>query len=215
MSAGEPVPGKRAATVIQQLEQQARAALPVPWVPGARGQARASVPPDFDVLVVCRMHRHGHAVYDHHCNGRQMDRATLARLLCPMLDCPQSAAVRQRWQAMTGQTLPAERSASNGRHRTLATGHLIDEVTLRAGEHSCVARPALFSTLTACPMAAHPPELLRRSGWDLFEDGVWLAGGVTRQPGGTQAPRFATLDDARRWLADCHREALALVRKLG
>jgi hypothetical protein len=77
----------------------------------------------------------------------------------------------------------------------------MEEVPVDAAGHRCVARPASFECRTPCPAGAHAPEVLRKPGWDLFEDGVRIAGGLcTDAATGASRPRFCTPTEARQWL---------------
>lgn len=202
--------------IIDQLEAQAAAGLPEPALKGARSVASAQLPPGLAVEVICRINRNGQRVFDHRCNGKQMSRRTLLLLLCPVRACPQSSAVLQRWQDFHGGTpLPAARGGRAPRAGAPAAARLIDEVVIDAAGHHCVARPARFACLTACPMGAHPPQVLDLPGWDLFEDGAWLAGGSVTDPAtGQVRPRLPTLADARQCLAQHHAAAARLLRRL-
>jgi hypothetical protein len=196
--------------IVERLEAQVRDALPRVALAGARTAATARCGPH-EVEIVHRVDRNGRRVFDYVCDGARMERRTLLQLLCDEAACPQAQATRQRWRAFRGEAepvpaLPAPRPAAR-------SGHLIDEIPVVAAGHRCAARPASFECLTPCPLRAHPPQVLRKPGWDLFEDGVWVAGGVDRS-GGVARPRFTTVADAERWLASQRDVALGVLERL-
>lgn len=79
---------------------------------------------------------------------------------------------------------------------------LIEEVEIRANGRCCQARPALFRCLTPCPNAAHAAIPMQKTGWDLFEVGRCIAGGVLKNPEtGLSVPLLPTLEAAQTWLA--------------
>ena len=93
---------------------------------------------------------------------------------------------------------------------------LITEVPVDAAGHHCVARPASFECRTPCPELAHEPRVLRKEGWDLFEDGVWVSGGLqVDATTGTMRPRFATPQAARDWLIEQQQQAHGVLRACG
>ncbi len=182
--------------VIEQLEAQLRVELPDNARAGARVRV-AAVHEGQEIEVVYRVDRNGKRVFNYYCAGVRMERRTLLMLLCSEGACPKAQEVQQRWRTVNGH---ADRPARS-RVTPLRVLPLMEEVPVEAAGHRCVARPASFECLTPCPVGAHAPELLRKPGWDLFEDGVWIAGGLcTDAATGASWPRFRTPDDARRWL---------------
>jgi len=181
--------------IIEQLEAQARQELPADALVGAR--ARVAVVRDGqEIEVVYRVDRNGKRVFNYSYAGARMERQVLLMLLCTEGACPKANAVQQRWRAFNGHV---DRPASS-RVAPLRFTPLMEEVTLDA-DGRCVARPASFECLTPCPVGAHAPQRLRKSGWDLFEDGVWVAGGLCIDADtGASWPRFSTTADAQKWL---------------
>jgi len=182
--------------VIEQLEAQVRAELPANALAGAR--ARAAVVRDGqEIEVVYRVDRNGKRVLNYSYAGARMERQVLLMLLCTEGACPKAQEVRQRWRAFNGH---ADRPAPS-RVTPLRVLPLMEEVPVEAAGHRCVARPASFECRTPCPVGAHAPEVLRKPGWDLFEDGIWVAGGLCTDAAiGASWPRFGTPADARQWL---------------
>lgn len=196
--------------VIEQLEAQVRAELPADARAGARARATA-VCEGQEIEVVFRVDRNGKRVFNYSYAGARMERRTLLMLLCTEAACPKAKEVQQRWRAFNGQ---ADRPASS-RVMPLRAQPLMEEVSVEAAGHRCVARPASFECLTPCPAGAHAPEVVRKSGWDLFEDGLWVAGGL-RSDGATGAswPRFSTPADAKQWLNSQQAKTQLLLEKV-
>lgn len=130
--------------------------------------------------------------------GVRMERKTLLTLACPEQSCPCRAALLSKWrqrQAIAIKPTPSRRFQPVVRP-------LFEEVEIRAHGRCCQARPALFQCLTPCPNAAHAAVPMQRSGWDLFEAGRYIAGGVIKHTKtGISVPLFPTLETAKTWLA--------------
>jgi hypothetical protein len=192
--------------VIDELEARVRGRLPLDARVGARVRA-AEVLDGHEVEVIYRIDRKGQRVINHFCDGARMSRATLSMLLCPEAACPEAKAVRQHWHSFIGKPerhLPA-------RVMPLRPAALMVEIPIDGAGHHCVARPASFECLTPCPMGAHTPQVLHKTGWDLFEDGVWVAGGLcVDNHEGASRPRFQSPADAQQWLASHQARTLAL-----
>jgi hypothetical protein len=86
------------------------------------------------------------------------------------------------------------------------------EVSVTLGSQHFVARPARFPCFTSCPHRAHPPLRIDKSGFDLFEDGTCLGGGIARQNGVLQ-PRIPNVRAAEAFVLARRLEALAALRK--
>lgn len=195
--------------VIDELEARARGRLPLDARAGTRVRA-AEVMDGHEVAVIYRIDRKGRRVINYFCDGARMSRATLLMLLCCEAACPQAKAVRQRWRSFIGQP---ERRAS-ARVMPLRPAPLMQEIAIDGAGHHCVARPASFECLTPCPLRAHAPQLMRKSGWDLFEDGVWVAGGLcVDSHDGAARPRFESPADAQQWLATHQARTMALFER--
>lgn len=199
--------------LIEFLETQLRLQLPSNALAGTR--VSASEPTLLpDVEIVHRVDRNGQRVFNYTFAGVRMERDTLLKLLCPEAACPEAAAVQQRWRARTGQAEPVAlaRRAPQRNQPPACPAPLMQEVPVDVARHHCVARPASFECRTPCPMQAHAPQVLRKPGWDLFEDGVWVAGGLHTDPGtGAPVPFFATVDAAAQWVIEQTRSAERLL----
>jgi hypothetical protein len=147
------------------------------------------------------------------CDGVRLQRHELLRLTCPETACPQAQALRAQWQDFlcrrAGRAPPAARAVA-----APTAQPLMQEQPLDVAGHACTARPALFRCYTPCPQGAHPPLWLDQPGWDLFEGGVCIGGGLVEvgHLAGDPArpllrPRFPSLDAAREWLEARSREA--------
>lgn len=195
--------------VIDELEARVRGRLPLDAGAGTRVRAAESVR-GHQIEVVYRIDRKGQRVINHFCDGARMSRTTLLTLLCPEAACAEATAVRQRWRQFIGTP---ERCAP-ARVVPLRPAPLMEELPIEGAGHHCVARPASFECLTPCTMGAHPPRVMHKCGWDLFEDGIWIAGGLcVERPHGASRPRFESLADAQQWLATHHARAMALIER--
>lgn len=134
--------------------------------------------------------------------GVRMERKTLLTLVCPEQSCPCRAASVAKWQQHQGIVIPA---ASQPRFQPMARP-LFEEVEVRANGRSCQARPASFRCLTPCPHSIHAAIPMQKAGWDLFEAGRCIAGGVLKNPEtGLSAPLLPTLEAAQSWFSNqCH-----------
>jgi hypothetical protein len=192
---------------IDELEARVRGRMPLDARVGTRVCA-AQVLSGHEIEVTYRIDRKGQRTINYFCDGARMPRATLLMLLCPEAACPQAKAVRLRWCLFVGKP---ERQAPE-RVMPLRPAPLMVEVPVDAAGHHCVARPASFECLTRCPMGAHAPEVLHKTGWDLFEDGIWVAGGLwVDNREGTCRPRFESPADAQQWLATNQANTAALL----
>jgi hypothetical protein len=197
---------KEIGLVIDELEARARGRLPLGAAVGARARA-AEVLNGHEIEVVYRIDRKSRRVINYFYDGARMARETLLMLLCTETACPQAQALRRRWRSFIGQP---ERAAPS-RAVPLSPAPLMVEVAIEGAGHRCVARPASFECLTPCPVRAHAPQVMHKSGWDLFEDGIWVAGGLcVDNHEGACRPRFESTADAQQWLATHQARTLAL-----
>ena len=137
-------------------------------------------------------------------DGTRVERAVLLRLTCPETDCPQARAVRAQWQAFHHQGPARQPMQPSGADGPVA---LMQEVPVVVGRHHCVARPQRFACFTPCPHHAHPPLMVDKTGYDLFEDGQYLGGGLT-ESGGVWRPRLPSPAAAEAYVLARHLEAL-------
>ncbi len=136
------------------------------------------------------------------CDGVRVERPVLLRLTCAETECPHAVQVRRLWLARSGQQATAEAALAP------QPQHLLTEQTLSMGGQTVTARPARFPCFTPCPHHAHPPLMIHKAGWDLFEHGVAIGGGLAGG-GGVPRPRFPSLAAARAHLLARRMEALA------
>jgi hypothetical protein len=191
---------------IDQLEARVRARLPLDARPGTRVRAVEALD-GHAIEVVYRIDRKGQRAINYFCDGARMSRATLLMLMCRETACPQVQAVRLQWRTFIGKP---ERPAT-ARVTPLRPAPLMVEVAVEGAGHHCVARPAPFECLTPCPLGAHAPQVLHKTGWDLFEDGTWVAGGLcVDNREGSSRPRFESPAEAQQWLATHRASTLAL-----
>lgn len=182
--------------MIERLEADAISQLAA--ATGAKLRARAAAELDGCLLEVFarRTHRGTVALGYGYC-GVRLERQALLMLICPETACPQTAGARELWRQRIGQVPPKALAV----HRRLEATSLFAEVPVQAGNRACVARPASFVCLTPCPVNAHAPALLNKTGWDLFEGGICIAGGLKQQRSMTApAPMFPTIATAQAWL---------------
>lgn len=187
-------------SVVLQLIREAMQKVPIGASFGVRWRGTAQV------AVAGKSHQVGVAARIDHkrrrreqftLDGVRVDRCVLLRLTCAETECPQAKAVRAQWDAF-------RRRAARPRPPPLQARPLIEEFALLVGGHQCSARPARFTCFTHCPNRAHPALLIEKTGYDLFEDGVYVGGGLVKSGDGAR-PRLPTLEAA---------EAFVLARRL-
>ena len=110
--------------------------------------------------------------------GVRMERKTLLTLVCPEQSCPCRVASLAKWKQHQAIVIP---TAPPPRFQPVARP-LFEEVEIRANGRSCQARPASFRCLTPCPHSVHAAIPMQKTGWDLFEAGRYIAGGVRKNP---------------------------------
>ena len=131
--------------------------------------------------------------------GVRMERKTLLTLVCPEQSCPCRVASLAKWRQHQAIAIP---TAPPPRFQPVARP-LFEEVEIRANGRSCQARPASFRCLTPCPHSVHAAIPMQKTGWDLFEAGRCIAGGVLKNPEtGLSAPLLPTLEAAQSWFAN-------------
>ena len=185
--------------MIEQLEAEAQASLQLNMTtePGARVRVTSDHGGNL-VEVFLRRMRNGKQVFGYRCAGIRLERSALLLLICPEAACERSQATQLKWRELQGQRPPRSRQIN----QTVQFAHLVEDVSVKAGSRACVARPASFQCLTPCPVKAHAPIVMRKKGWDLFEGGKCVAGGLIPSP--TTAalePMFPTTSAAQAWLA--------------
>lgn len=171
-------------------------------VPTARGARVAAV----DVRIDFRGRRREQFFFE----GRRVPPPMWLRLCCAEGGCDH---VRAAWSAWDGAMRPGAAAPRPTRPIGLQPRPLMDECRVRVAGLDCVARPAVFRSFVACPNAAHPPTWLDQHGYDLFEDEVWLAGGL-QQGGDRPEPRLRDLVAVTAYLESRRLEAQLIVQRL-
>lgn len=189
---------------VLQLVDEADRKVPASAPPGTRWKATSEVTTPHGrhtIAVAARIDTDGHRREQFWCDNVRVERHVLLRLTCREAECPQAIAVREQWLADRGKG-----PADTGLQR-LCPRPLMTEVAVGVGGQHFVARPARFPCFTPCPHGAHPPLRIDKSGFDLFEDGACLGGGVTRREGVLQ-PRIPTVRAAEAFVLARHLETL-------
>lgn len=178
--------------LIDDLRRQVPDGAPV----GTRGQATSVVSNGrgtHTVVVAARIDAQGRRREQFWCDGTRVEQHVLLRLTCAEVECPHAVAVRAQWQAHHQQA-PATPTPQRPGQRAL-----MQEIPVNFGGHQLVARPARFPCLTPCPHRAHPPLTIDKTGFDLFEDGQCLAGGVIER-NGVRQPRLPSVGAAEAYV---------------
>lgn len=161
------------------------------------------------VAVAARIDASGQRRLQYWCDGSRLELPVLLRLTCSETECPHAVAVYAQWQAyqQRGAAPPAGVPATGPGPQPLMA-----EVAVTVGRQRFVARPARFPCFTRCPHKAHAPLTIDKTGFDLFEDGACLGGGVVEQ-GGVRTPRIPSLPAAEAFVLARHLEMLAALRQ--
>jgi hypothetical protein len=173
--------------LIAEVERKVPLAAP----PGTRGEATLTVRTPYGVHTVAaaaRIDPQGRRREQFWCDGVRVERHVLLRLICSEAECPHAMGVRAQWLTYHGRRVPAKLSREHPGARPL-----IVDIPVVVGRHRFIARPARFACFTRCPLGAHPPMTIQKSGFDLFEEeGACLGGGVV-ELGGVRQPRIPTV----------------------
>jgi hypothetical protein len=144
--------------------------------------------------------RKGEPVFRYWFDTTRVDRGVLLTLICKESLCPKHQDTLAKWCKFTGQPLakPVKQARTPVHIEKLEV-----ERQLVIGGKSYFARPAKLSCKWTCPLDAHPPVMLQRDGWDLFnEDGKCIAGGLDpARPKESSYPLFPTIVAVQTWLA--------------
>jgi hypothetical protein len=195
---------------VLQLLREIQQKVPVGAVFGTRHQvsARADIPgASHQLVVAARIDHKGRRREQFLCDGVRVDKAVLLRLTCPETECPQAQAVRLQWDRFH-RRVPPKQSPQPAQARPL-----IEEHRLVVGAMHCTARPARFRCYTRCPNRAHPSLVIDKTGFDLFEHGVCIAGGLADFDG-LARPRLPTLKAAQAFVLARQLEAVAMLGAL-
>jgi hypothetical protein len=194
---------------VLRLIAEVRTRVPI-WAPfGTRWKTTSIVSTptgSLTVAVAARIDARGQRREQFWCDGTRVEQPVLLRLTCAEAECPQAIAVRAQWRAYHKRG-PAKTPIEPPRAQPL-----MHEAALNGVGQQVVARPARFPCLTPCPHKAHPPLTIDKTGFDLFEDGRCLVGGVT-EIGGVRRPRIASVRAAEAFVLARRLEMLAVLEQ--
>jgi hypothetical protein len=194
---------------VLQIIDEADHRVPASAPPGTQWRATSEVATPcgrHTVAIAARIDIDGHRREQFWCDDVPVERHVLLRLTCEEAECPQVIAVRAQWLACHGPT-PADAKVE-----ALCPRPLMTEVPVVVGRQHFVARPGRFPCFTPCPHGAHPPLRIDKSGFDLFEDGTCLGGGVAKV-GRVLRPRIPTVRAAEAFVLARRLETLAALGK--
>lgn len=182
--------------MIEQMEEQASRELAASTE--RRASACISLSHRGDVVEIrTRRLKSGKQVFGYSFCSVRLERTVLLQLLCPEATCPHCKRTQAQWRAFRGLVAPTAPKA----RESFQFRHLIEEVTIEDAGRTCIARPAAFQCLSPCPVNAHPPTVIHRTGWDVFANGRYLAGGLTSNTDtGMSEPMFPTIAAVRTWI---------------
>jgi hypothetical protein len=190
---------------VLQLIDEVELKVPVGAPFGTRWKSFSAVttPTDpCDVAVAVRIDAQGRRREQFWCDGVRLDKPVLLRLTCPEAECPHAIQVRAQWQVFhhRGRARPPAKQPG--------PEPLVWEIPVRVGGQHFTARPAMFPCFTPCPHGAHPPLTIHKAGFDLFDEGACLGGGVV-ESGGSRQPRIPTVRAAEAFVLARHLETQA------
>ena len=195
--------------IVLQLIDEVRRKVPLGAPFGTRWKASATLPVHqgaHAVAAAARIDARGQRREQFWCDGVRVEEPVLLRLTCAVTECPLALGVRAQWQAYHRRGLAARPpldEAPPPQPRLLML-----EAAVTVGRHHVTARPARFPCFTRCPHRAHPPLTIEKTGFDLFEEGACLGGGVV-EAHGVRQPRIPTVRAAEAFVFARHLEALA------
>lgn len=183
--------------MIKKMEEQARMQLSK----SASGKPQALISDTHQgkmVTVHARVLSNGRHIWGYSFDGVRLERFTLMQLLCPKTECPKCQQTQARWRKFQGIADPVPKKAIPA----YQFRHLTEEVLFDFDSRTIHARPASFQCETVCPVEVHGHAVIRKTGWDLFEGGSYIGGGLTTNPASKLLePLLPTLDAAKDWLA--------------
>jgi hypothetical protein len=129
--------------------------------------------------------------------GIRLERTVLLQLLSFDTTCPHCQQTQANWNSFCG----ISKEKPKAKQPSLQFRHLVEEKVIQAAGRTCIARPASFQCKTRCPVDVHAPAVVKKHGWDLFEGGLYVAGGlVSDTETRNQAPALPNLEAATKWL---------------
>lgn len=188
--------------MIEQME--ARARLQLAGLVNTRAQARITeMHHDKAVTVQARLLKSGKQILGYSYDGIRLERSTLLQLLCTETDCPHCQQTQTNWKTFRGIAAPVPRRVPH----SYQFRHLVEDVEIKVAGRTCVARPASFQCRITCPAKAHPPAVVKKTGWDLFAGRTYIAGGLVTNPDTlAQQPALPTIAAATAWFASAPHE---------
>jgi len=190
---------------VLQLIDEIRRQVPAEAPFGTRGKTSSAVMTPLGshtVGAAARIDAQGRRREQFWCDGVRVELPVLLRLTCAESECPHAIEVRAQWQAFhrcgPAKPLPDPR----------APQPLMSEIPVTIRQQQFTARPARFPCFTPCPHGAHPPMVIKKTGFDLFEEGACIGGGVV-EADGVRQPRLPTLSAAEAYVLARHLETLA------
>lgn len=141
--------------------------------------------------VSLKRNRRGEAVFRYWFGESRVNRQTFQTLTCTETRCLQHQAVHKKWMVHMGLAKPNHPVRSE----PFGICSLAAEEHIRQGNQVFTAREAQFPVTLNCTQNAHAPLRISVTGWDVFGEGGYLAGGWVKD-----APMFKTLDQVRAWL---------------
>lgn len=191
---------------VPQLIDEVRRKVPLGAPFGTRWKTSSTltiVQGTHTVAAAARIDARGQRREQFWCDGVRVAEPVLLRLTCAETECPHAIGVRAQWQAYHRRGM-----AAKGPLETPGPRLLMMEASVTVGCHNVTARPARFPCFTPCPHGAHPPLTIEKTGFDLFEEGACLGGGVV-EADGVRQPRIPTVRAAEAFVFARHLEALA------
>ncbi|WP_138513234.1 hypothetical protein [Rhodoferax bucti] len=182
--------------MIKDLQQQARLDLLASKAARPSGHA-ARLHNGITVEVRVKTLRNGKELFGYSYDGVRLEHSVLLQLLCTETACPQCQQTQANWKAFRATPVAAQKTALP----SYQFKHLVEEKVIEAAGRKCIARPAVFQCRTRCPAKAHPTAVVRKTGWDLFEDGQCVVGGLIIDPETKdQVPALPSLEAVTAWL---------------
>lgn len=182
--------------MIEDMEAQARAELAANRETRARVCVRSTHLGN-EIELRARRLKNGHQVFGYSLCAVKLERVVLQQLLQTDSTCPHCRRTLAQWKAFQGVTTPTPKAT----RESFQFRHLVEEVAIELNGQIFVARPAVFQCLTPCPINLHGPEVISKSGWDVFANGKYLAGGLTTSAvTGLKEPTLPSIEAVRAWV---------------
>lgn len=182
--------------MIEDMEDQACAELAANMETRARVYVRSTHMGN-EIELRARRLKNGRQVFGYSFGAVKLERAVLQQLMQTDSTCPHCRRTLARWRAFQGVATPPPKAA----RESFQFRHLVDEVEFDLNGQFFVARPAVFQCLSPCPINFHEPEVISKSGCDVFTNGKYLAGGLTTSPAtGLKEPTLPSIEAVTAWV---------------